>query len=60
MNREDGTPTNAVYGFCTMINKLINQTDADLVAVIFDKQDAISETKYIPLTRQIAMMHLKI
>ena len=37
MNREDGTPTNAVYGFCTMINKLINQTDADLVAVIFDK-----------------------
>ncbi len=37
MNREDGTPTNAVYGFCTMINKLINQTDADLVAVIFYK-----------------------
>ncbi|MDB2404954.1 DNA polymerase I [Alphaproteobacteria bacterium] len=37
MSRADGTPTNAVYGFCTMVNKLIKQTDADLVAVVFDK-----------------------
>lgn len=37
MNRTDGTPTNAVYGFCVMVNKLIAETDADLVGVIFDK-----------------------
>ncbi|MGB1360837.1 MAG: DNA polymerase I [Alphaproteobacteria bacterium] len=37
MSRPDGTPTNAVYGFCTMVTKLISQTDADYVAVIFDK-----------------------
>ncbi len=36
MNREDGTPVNAVYGFCVMVNKLIQETDADLVGVIFD------------------------
>lgn len=36
MNRADGTPINAVYGFCVMVNKLIQETDADLVGVIFD------------------------
>ncbi|WP_425407226.1 DNA polymerase I [Hwanghaeella sp.] len=36
MNRSDGTPTNAVMGFSSMILNLIEQTDADYVAVIFD------------------------
>ncbi|RED46120.1 DNA polymerase I [Aestuariispira insulae] len=37
MNRPDGTPTNAVFGFCTMVFKLVEETDADYVGVIFDK-----------------------
>ena len=37
MNRPDGTPTNAVFGFCTMVFKLVEETDADFVGVIFDK-----------------------
>ncbi|SDG38579.1 DNA polymerase I [Roseospirillum parvum] len=37
MNRADGTPTNAVYGFTSMLIKLIEETGADHVAVIFDK-----------------------
>ena len=36
LNRRDGTPTNAVFGFCNMLMKLIEDTDAEYVAVIFD------------------------
>ncbi len=36
MTRSDGTPTNAVMGFSSMILNLIEQTDADYLAVIFD------------------------
>jgi DNA polymerase-1 len=36
MNRADGTPTNAVVGFCNTLLKLIDETDADHIAVIFD------------------------
>jgi DNA polymerase-1 len=36
MTRSDGTPTNAVYGFCTMLMKLLDDTEADYLAVIFD------------------------
>lgn len=36
MNRADGTPTNAVFGVTSMLLNLIEQTDADFVAVIFD------------------------
>jgi len=36
MTRSDGTPTNAVMGFCNMIIKLIDSTDADHIACIFD------------------------
>ena len=37
MTRPDGTPVNAVYGFTTMLFKMIEDTDADHIAVIFDK-----------------------
>jgi DNA polymerase-1 len=37
MTRPDGTPVNAVYGFTSMLMKLIEETDADHIAVIFDK-----------------------
>ena len=36
MTRPDGTPVNAVYGFTTMLMKLLAETDADHVAVVFD------------------------
>jgi len=37
MTRADGTPVNAVFGFTKMILKLVEDSDADAVAVIFDK-----------------------
>ncbi|GAB6052079.1 DNA polymerase I [Magnetospira thiophila] len=37
MTRNDGTPVNAVYGFATMLMKLLDDTDADHIAIIFDK-----------------------
>ena len=37
MNRSDGTPTNAVYVFTQMLFKLLDDTDADHIAVIFDR-----------------------
>lgn len=36
LSTADGTPTNAVAGFTSMLLKLIEDTDADHVAVIFD------------------------
>jgi DNA polymerase-1 len=36
MTRPDGTPVNAVYGFTTMLMKLIDEIGADYLAVIFD------------------------
>jgi DNA polymerase-1 len=36
MTRPDGTPVNAVFGFVNMLLKLLRETDADHVAVIFD------------------------
>ena len=37
MTRPDGTPVNAVYGFTQMLLKLVEETDADHIAVIFDR-----------------------
>jgi len=36
MNRPDGTPVNAVYGFCNMLARLLKENHATHVAVIFD------------------------
>ena len=36
MTRKDGTPTNAVYGFTNMLLRLVEDTDAEFIAVIFD------------------------
>ena len=36
MTRADGTPVNAVYGFTSMLSKLMGSSDCDAVAVIFD------------------------
>ena len=37
MSRKDGTPVNAVFGFTKMLMKLVKDTDADHIAVIFDR-----------------------
>ncbi len=37
MTRPDGVPVNAVYGFTTMVMKLLEGTSADHAAIIFDK-----------------------
>src|SRR5260221_244677 len=36
LSRADGTPVNAVLGFTNMLMKLIGESDADHIAVIFD------------------------
>ena len=36
LTRSDGTPTAAVLGFSNMLAKLLSETDADHIAVIFD------------------------
>ena len=36
LTRGDGTPVNAVLGFATMLMKLLNETDADHIVVVFD------------------------
>ena len=36
LNAPDGTPTNAVFGFCQMLARLVQDMRADRLAVIFD------------------------
>ena len=36
LTRSDGTPVNAVYGFSQMLMKLVGDSDADHIAIIFD------------------------
>jgi DNA polymerase-1 len=36
MTRADGTPVNAVFGFANMLTKLVEDSEADFLAVIFD------------------------
>ncbi len=36
MTRPDGTPVNAVYGFTNMLTKLVDDTGAEYMAVLFD------------------------
>ena len=36
LNAPDGTPTNAVFGFCQMLARLVQDMRADQLAVIFD------------------------
>ena len=36
MTRPDGTPVNAVYGYCTMLNKILGDSKIQHIAVIFD------------------------
>ncbi|MBV8523910.1 MAG: DNA polymerase I [Acetobacteraceae bacterium] len=36
MNRADGTPVNAVFGFCNMLAKLIREQGCTHLAVVFD------------------------
>ncbi len=36
LSRSDGTPVNAVLGFVNMLLKLVGETDADHIAVVFD------------------------
>ncbi len=36
MTRPDGTPINAVFGFCNMLNKLLDGSKIEKIAVIFD------------------------
>jgi DNA polymerase I len=36
MTRPDGTPVNAVFGFANMLTKLVQDTEAEYMAVVFD------------------------
>lgn len=48
MIRSDGTPTNAVYGFTTMLMKLVEDTEADHIAVVFDTSRKSFRTDLYP------------
>ena len=36
LNAPDGTPTNGIYGFLTMLNKLLEEQKPDYLCVAFD------------------------
>lgn len=48
MNRPDGTPTNAVFGFTNMLLKLIEDLEADHLAVIFDTSRKTFRSEFYP------------
>lgn len=48
MTRSDGTPVNAVYGFTNMLMKLLEDTDADHIAIIFDAKRETFRNEFYP------------
>ncbi|HEY1719980.1 MAG TPA: DNA polymerase I [Magnetospirillaceae bacterium] len=48
MTRPDGTPVNAVYGFTRMLMKLVQESKADHIAVIFDAGRATFRNEIYP------------
>lgn len=48
MTSPDGTPVNAVYGFCTMLMKLREDTKPDHMAVIFDTKGKSFRNNFYP------------
>ena len=48
MTRADGTPVNAVYGFTNMLMKLLEDTDADYIGVIFDAKRKTFRNDFYP------------
>ncbi|MEQ9345232.1 MAG: DNA polymerase I [Thalassospira sp.] len=48
MSSPDGTPVNAVYGFCTMLMKLREDTKPDHMAVIFDPKGKTFRNDFYP------------
>ncbi|MBT5811493.1 MAG: DNA polymerase I, partial [Rhodospirillaceae bacterium] len=44
----DGTPVNAVYGFTNMLMKLLEDTDADHIAIIFDAKRENFRNEFYP------------
>ena len=48
MTRSDGTPVNAVFGFCTMLFGLLEGNNADYLAVIFDAKRANFRNEIYP------------
>ncbi|RCK29051.1 DNA polymerase I [Thalassospira lucentensis] len=48
MTSPDGTPVNAVYGFCTMLMKLREDTKPDHMAVIFDPKGKTFRNDFYP------------
>ncbi|MEO3427669.1 DNA polymerase I [Pelagibius sp. CAU 1746] len=47
-NTSDGTPTNATFGFTNMLVKLLRDSDADAIAVIFDKSGKTFRNEIYP------------
>jgi len=48
LTRKDGTPVNAVYGFCNMLIKLMRESECDGLAVIFDSARATFRNEIYP------------
>ena len=48
MSSPDGTPVNAVYGFTNMLMKLLEDTDADHIAIIFDAKRENFRNEFYP------------
>lgn len=46
MTNKDGFPTNALYGFVNMINKIINEENPEYIAVAFDIGKTFRHEKY--------------
>src|SRR5574344_1306638 len=47
MRNSKGFPTNALYGFINMMNKIINEENPNYILVAFDKGKTFRHDKYV-------------
>ena len=59
MNRPDGTPINAVFGFTKMLMKLMQDLNPSYVAMIFDAGRTTFRNEIYPDYKVTAQNHLK-
>ena len=60
LSNSKGLPTNAIYGFATMMLKIIREEKPDYLVIVFDPKEKPSDMKFTVIIKPIGLKPLKI